>query len=499
MNLFGLIIQRTTSGLNDMFVSDNLKGIRNSSEIEKTTDDENKYATKLANQSEVYTVQLTTNYRVYSLVITDATDSFGRAGFYAIRLYTPKKYPLANFEVILQQINKKYLEFDSNGISKNSQEYDNLLKYIPLEVKQQDFLHVKSNDNTFCYYDSSNTQLSNIFNAKSIALYNKVYAFNKEKAVSDEIMKSLGLKSLQESKNSFKEVIINNNYKVLKELKVNNNPIEFNSDESDFTVIINKEDIIEYNTIDDLKFKQDTSLIINVQRKQYTPPPSRPRSQKKPGFFETYGMYFIMVVMIAILGFGSWYFFLKDDAPVNDDNNTVNQESVTPVDTEKTIADTSKIEFIADGSIKDSTVFRTSYPKLDKYNFQFKNKKWKYKNTAIKNTANEYKDFYVNTLDEIIKSDSLDFGEDKKLEFLSKLKAISGHEIIKKEDNKNNADEISKAKGTNKNESVKNKPKEKNKKDTSKKNKKNESQQNKETISEPKENFKLKNKLNSPK
>lgn len=252
MNLFGLIIQRTTSGLNDMFVSDNLKEIRNSSEIEKTTDDENKYATKLANQSDVYTVQLTTNYRVYSLIITDATDSFGRAGFYAIRIYTPKKFPLANFEVILQQINKKYLEFDSNGTPKNSQEYDNLLRYDkPLEVKQQDFLHVKSNDNTFCYYDSSNTQLSNIFNAKNIALYNKVYAFNKEKAVSDEIMKSLGLKSLQESKINFKEVIINNNYKVLKELKVNNNPIEFNSDESEFTVIINKEDIIEYNTIDE--------------------------------------------------------------------------------------------------------------------------------------------------------------------------------------------------------------------------------------------------------
>ena len=148
MNLFGLIIQRTTSGLNDMFVSDNLKEIRNSSDIEKTTDDENKYATKLANQSDVYTVQLTTNYRVYSLVITDATDSFGRAGFYAIRLYAPKKYPLAKFEIILQQINNKYLEFNSNGTPKSSQEYNNLLSEIPLEVNQQDFIHIKSNDNT---------------------------------------------------------------------------------------------------------------------------------------------------------------------------------------------------------------------------------------------------------------------------------------------------------------------------------------------------------------
>lgn len=433
MNLFGLIIQRTTSGLNDMFVSDNLKEIRNSSEIEKTTDDENKYATKLANQSEVYTVQLTTNYRVYSLVITDATDSFGRAGFYAIRLYTPKKYPLANFEVILQQINKKYIEFDSNGAPKNSQEYDNLLKYdVPLEVKQQDFLHVKSNDNTFCYYDSSNTQLSNIFNAKSIALYNKVYAFNKEKAVSDEIMKSLGLKSLQESKNNFKEVIINNNYKVLKELKVNNNPIEFNSDESDFTVIINKEDIIEYNTIDDLKFKQDTSLIINVQRKHYAPPPSRPRGQKKPGFFESYGLYFIMAFMIIALGIGSWYFLLGGNAPDSDDenNNNIIQESTLPDQTVKAVLDSSKIEFIADGSIKDSSVFKTLYPKLDKYRFILDNNKWSYKNTKGKN---KYVEFYKSNLDEIIRIDSLKFNDSLKINFFKNLEKIGGHEILEKE------------------------------------------------------------------
>ena len=48
-------------------------------------------------------------------------------------------------------------------------------------------------------------------------------------------------------------------------------------DESDFTVIINKEDIIEYNTIDDLKFKQDTSLIINVQKTVHSSSISKPK------------------------------------------------------------------------------------------------------------------------------------------------------------------------------------------------------------------------------
>lgn len=442
MNLFGLIIQRTTSGLNDMFVSDNLKESRKSSEIEKTTDDENKYATKLANQSDVFTVQLTTNYRVYSLVITDATDSFGRAGFYAIRLYAPKKYPLANFEVILQQINKKYLEYESNETPKNSQEYNNLLKYdIPLEVKQQDFLHAKSNENTFCYYDPSNTQLSNIFNAKNVALFNKVYAFNQERAVSTEIIKSIGLKSLEEIKNNLKEIFITNSYKILKELKINNIPIEFNSSDSDFTVVLKKEDVIEYNTTDDSKFKQATGLIINVERKYIAPPQPRPRGPKKQGFLEEYGMYLIMVVMIVLLGIGSWYFFLRDDTPVIEDNPTVIEEPSTPT----TVVDSYKIEFINDGSTVDSAVFRTTYPKLDKYRFRVNNEKWSYKNTKRKN---KYVAFYKSDLDEIIKSDSLEFSEDKKNEFLNNLQKIGQLEILDKEVKGNTPNENSNPKET---------------------------------------------------
>jgi hypothetical protein len=491
MNLFGLIIQRTTSGLNDMYVSENLKEIRLSSEIEQTTDDENKYATKLANQSDVYAVQLTTNYRVYSLVITDATDSFGRAGFYAIRLYAPKKYPLANFEVILQQINKKYQEYENDGTTKNSQEYDNLLRYeTPLEVKQQDFLHAKSNENTFCHYDPKNTQLSNLFNAKSVALFNKLYAFNQERAVSSEIIKSLGLKSFEETKSNLKETFVTNNYKILKELKINNTPIEFNPNHSDFTVVLKKDDIIEYNTTDDLKFRQATGAIINVELKRSAQP--KTRGPKKQTFLEEFGLYLIVAVMIAVLGIGSWYFILRDDTPVPTEYN---QESID----QQPQVNNQNIIFISDpeGSPMDST-YKTNFPKLEKYRFQFRNKKWKYKNTEGKD---EYNDFFVNNLNEIIKKDSLDFGEDLRLEFFKNLEVISGRTVSKKEVKENNAEEAKNKQEVTEKDSQKNNPKTKasSKTDTSNKNKSKGIQQKTETTPEPTENFKLKNKLNQPK
>lgn len=453
MKLFDLIIQRTKDGLEEEYISENLKLGNLNSEIEETLKDERRTATKLANQSDVYSIQITKNYRVYSLIVTKIIDNQKRAGFYAIRLYAPKRNPLADFQARLHKINKKYIEYERNAIPKDSQDYSDTLQYLPLEVKQQDFISVQSNEEAFCFFESSNTQLSNEFNDKSIALFNKVYAFNQDVAVSKELIQSLGLKSLEEKRQNLKEVRITNNDRVLNELKINNVPISFKADDGDFTVILKKNDLLEYNTKDNPKFKQDTSLIINVQRKHYANPSPPTRGSKKPGFFETYGIYFIMIAMIAMLGFGSWYFFLKEDAPIQENQEEFNEQQL------QVNNQTIKFIKISEGSPMDS-IYTTNFPKLEKYRFQFINKKWRYKNTEGKNI---YNDFYVNDLDEIIKKDSINISADLKLEFLNNLKVISGHEIIKKEDSKNNADEISKAEQATKKESVKSKPIEKNK------------------------------------
>ena len=434
MNSLGLIIQRTNTnaGFNDVFISDNLKDIRNTVEIENTAKDERDFSTKLANQSDVYVVELTKNYRVYSLIINDNIyDSFGRAGFYAIRLYTEKKYPLGNFEEKLHLINQKYLEFEKSGITKNSQDYSELLvQNMLLEVKQQDYIYQKSNVNAFCFYDPNNTQLSNLFNSKGIALYNKIYAFDKEKAVSAEIIQSIGLKIYDSTQNSLKEVVFNNNYLILKELKVNNIPLDFKADETEFSVLLKNEDVLEYNTKDNPTFKKAIGFIIHVERKQIVTPQQDPnRGKKKPSFWEENGMYLAILFLTIALGVGAWYIFSEDEK--KEEENQIVNEQPQNVKSEVKI-DSTTITFIADGSVKDSSVFKTNYPKLEKYRFRLDNKKWSYKNTEKKNG---YVVFYKSNLDEIIKKDSLHLNESQKNSFIENLEKIGKQEILEKEEN----------------------------------------------------------------
>lgn len=427
MEIFNIIIQRTTSGLNDIFVSDNLKEIRRTIEIEEITEDERMGATKLSNQADVYKIQSTINYTVYSLIVTNIADSFGRAGFYVIRLFSLKKVPLANFEKILQEINNKYLEFERNGITKNSQDYSNILNSdLQTEVDHPKYITVPTNLDAFYLFDPNDTKLRTVFNSKAIGLFNKVYAFNKDRAVSTEIIKSLGLKSFEEAQNSFKEVVITH-IRILKELKVRGIPLSFNRNESELILLLKKEDVIEYNTIEDSKFKQETS---SFYVKGNTQDPLKPKKPKQDGFIKTYGIYLIMLVMIGVLGVGSWYFLLggKDIKP--DEYSTLIQDEATqPDSTKQIVKNDSEIIFYRDSAEMDNKVFKTDYPKLRKYRFRLDTKKWSYKNTPI---VKEYVDFYKQTLDEIIKPDTLDFNQSKKDEFFKKLEEIGRKPVLDK-------------------------------------------------------------------
>jgi hypothetical protein len=452
MILFDLIIQRTKDGLEEEYISENLKPGNLNSEIEETLKDERRTATKLANQSDVYSIQITKNYRVYSLIVSNIIDNQKRAGFYAIRLYTPKKYPLSNFQVLLNDINNKYVEYERNGIPKDSQDYSETLRYLPLEVKQQDFISVQSNEEAFFYFDSSNTQLS-VFNDTIIALFNKVYAFNQDVAVSSELIQSLGLKSLDEKRHNLKEVRITNNDRILNELRINNVPIGFKSDDDELTVILKKNDLLEYNTKDNPKFKQDSGFFIDIKKVYKAPPkPITPKGPKNRSFFDEYGMYLLIVVMILFLGIGSWYFILDGKSFIEKYNNPVVEEKIQIEDKKEPSIDSTEIIFEYEGSQKDSSVFKTSFPKLEKYRFRLDNKKWSYKNTERRN---RYVEFNKKTLDDIIKNDSLKFNEDLKKEFFKNLKDKSGQEVIdKKEENIKPESTIGKTKKTSKSPTI---------------------------------------------
>jgi hypothetical protein len=345
MNTLGLIIQRTNAGFSDVFISNNLKEIRNTYEIENSAIDERKYSTRLSNQSDVYTVQLTQNYKVYSLVKTNITDFVGGAGFYAIRLYIPKKYVLSDFEERLNLLNKKYIEFEKNGTSKNSQDYSELLKLeSDLNPNHQEFISLKSNENAFCLYDSNNTNLDNLFNTKNISLYNKIYAFNRDKTVSPEIIKSLGLVEFNSSVNYIREVFINNPFKVLNELKINTVSLEFKRELTEFSVVLKTGDILEYNTTDNTKFKIVTGLNEIIEKKQiaHFKPINQPKN-KKNGFWEENGIYLAILLLTFILAGGTWYYFERETV-------TNNKSTQIMVELPEIKIDYSNIEFEYDGN-----------------------------------------------------------------------------------------------------------------------------------------------------
>lgn len=427
MNQFGLIIHETTAGSNLQFVSSHLDV--NSPEIKETITDERTLASQLANMSDVYAVQITKNYKVYSLIVTNHTDFLGRSGFYAIRLYGPKGLNLMNFEKNLSDIKDRYIA-DTTSNNLNNQNYDDILSSILIvENDRKDFISLKNNVNCFYYFDDNTSTLSTVFNTKGINLVHKVYAFNKTKAVPESIALSSGLKSYSQINTSQKEINIVNSHSILKELKINNQNVDFNPNVSDFNLICQSSDSVLYNTTDDKNFRQIANNFISIERKYVPRPVPKPNvykstGNKKKSSSQDVVIYIAIIVLIVLLGGGFMFYdnIYKIINPQPEGTSTRQEEIQTnsPTDTIKKIV----FEFVGD---KKDMVFKTNFSKLEKYRFRFDNKLWSYKNEK---GQNKYEDFYRETINEIKKVDSLDFDEDK---FKKSLEEISGgKEILNK-------------------------------------------------------------------
>lgn len=432
MNQFGLIIHETTAGSNLQFVSSHLDV--NSAEIKETITDERTLASQLANMSDVYAVQITKKYKVYSLIVTNHTDFIGRSGFYAIRLYGPKGVNLNNFENILASIKEKYItETKSNNL--NNQNYDSILSSILIiENERKEFISLKNNVNCFYYFDENTSTLSTVFNTKGIHLVHKVYAFNKAKAVPENLAVSSGLKSYSLINTSQKEINIVNSYSILKELKVNNQNVDFNPNLSDFNLICQTNDSVLYNTTDDKTLRQIANYFISIERK-YVPRPE-PRSTStfdgnKKTFWEENGIYVGILLLTIMMAGGSYYYFEINNSTAKDQQeNNLNSQSNQNIETTDSIPKAEKtFELLLENS---DSLYKPKYQNLEKYRFRFKNGEWEYKNS--KNSPNPkdgYTAFYKESLDDIIKANpSSNFDKAKKEEFLKNLGEESGH-IIK--------------------------------------------------------------------
>jgi hypothetical protein len=444
MNQFGLIIQETTAGSNLQFVSNHLDV--NSTEIKETITDERMLASQLANMSDVYAVQITKNYKVYSLIVTNLTDFLGRSGFYAIRLYGPKGVNLTNFEGILANIKEKFNTY-TNTNNLNSQNYEDILSSILIvENNRKNFISLKISYNCFYYFEETNTNLSNVFNSNGVNLVHKVYAFNRNKAVNENIAINAGLKSFAQINASLKETNIINNDGLLNDLKINNQSVQFNPNLSELYLISNSSDAIAYNTKDDKVLKTINNTFISIERKIiHRPVSSQPtyssRGSKEKSSSQDALIYTVIIVLMVLLAGGFMFSGeiekMIHPKPVVANNSPADEDTKNPTPSLQT---QDEIKFVLETSSGKDSVYQTDYPKLDKYRFKFAGNKWSFKNNQ-KN--NGYVDFYKETIEEINKMDSLNIDKEK---FIESLEMISTKKI------KTKPVEVEKAQGANTNQ-----------------------------------------------
>jgi hypothetical protein len=428
MNQFGLIIQETTAGSNQQFVSSHLD--INSPEIKETITDERTLASQLANLSDVYSVQVTKNYKVYSLIVTNLTDFLGRSGYYAIRLYGPKGVNLTNFESILANIKEKYNNYTKSN-TLNNQNYEDILSNILIvENDRKNFVALKSNMNFFYYFDDANSTLSTVFNTKGVNLVHKIYAFNKNKAVNESIALTSGLKSFSQINASQKEINVINNYGILNELKINDQLIDFNPNLTEFNVLCQTNDVVVYNAKDDKTYKTITNNFISIEKKfvpRTQPQNSYSSSSNRKKKNNANAMYLIVGLMALVVVGGIYWFLTTETTQVDTQITGTNDTKPGQEETEVTIA--KEIEFQKQ-PYKNTSDFEytTSYnDKLKKYKFVYAGKEWSF----IEIGKSGINKFFISNLN------NFDLTEEEKKSFIKELENISGKSILE-EDKKEN-------------------------------------------------------------
>ena len=418
MNQFGLIIEETTAGSNQQFISTHID--INSPEIKGTITDERTLASQLANLSDVYSVQVTKNYKVYSLIVTNSTDFIGRSGYYAIRLYGPKGINLSNFENILANIKEKYNHYTKTN-TLNNQSYEDILSSILLGGKdRKNIVSIKNSMSYFYYFDDANSNLGTILNTNAVHLVHKIYAFNKNKAVDESIALTTGLKSFSQMNASQKEISVINNWGLLNDLKINDQSIDFNPNLTEFNIICQNNDVVLYNAKDDKSYKTITNNFISIEKK-YIAPPRPPKTPDGPGPRPVPDnpntMYLILGLMVLLIGGGIFYIFRPEKVgpEILDDIPEVVHDTIQT-------ATSSKIFDIDKQLYKNSGDYKYTFPNyqpLKDLTFVYTKGKWSF---CKKNETN-LKPFYRNTLD------VYQLPHEEKDSILKKLKDVSKHDI----------------------------------------------------------------------
>ncbi len=84
-------------------------------------------------------------------------------------------------------------------------------------------------------------------------------------------------------------------------------------------------------------------------------------------------------------------------------------------------------EIVFEKEVKgNESVYKTDFPKLDKYRFKFADANWSFKDST---SGKPYTNFYVETIDDINNKEKLNLDKSQKGEFLKNLEEVSSHKV----------------------------------------------------------------------
>jgi hypothetical protein len=306
MNQFGILIQKTTAGANIEYISSYLNTTH--PDIISTNYDERKEVTQIANGTNVYSIQTTNSYRVYSLIITDVVDNMGRLGYIAFRIYAPFNSIITNFVEVLDQLFEQYtLKSASKTIASLNE--DLIFTNINSRTVNSSIVALPDDHVYFFYYENNNSELLNTFNSSCSSVVKKIYAFDKK--VPEPIIRNFRFESIYKILNSFRVVQINNPYRILRDLKINDLHLFFDPNKDRLEVYCKQNDQIYYSTTDHKKDRLVFGNSLFVERQVVTQPPPGGGSASF-NFLDKYGTALILSCM-AILISGIIWFFIRDN------------------------------------------------------------------------------------------------------------------------------------------------------------------------------------------
>jgi hypothetical protein len=325
-----IIIQDTTAGLNNQFVSQSID-ITNDSVKASLKLDERMFASHIANHSTVYSVQVINLTKVYSAIYTNISDVFGRSGYYAIKLYTKHNYAVSNILDVFDSINEAYLNFKKAN-QLNNQNYDAILSDAQI-IAEKDFICSVNSQIHFTYYITRENVIEYINNS-IVSSINKLYIFDKTRSREATDIVQSGLAKFDDYKGLLECFEVDNTHRVLQSLYINNETILRNNFPDRFWSYKKKGDIVSYVTTDDSNKRTGNTNngVLRVNRKESQPIIRSHSDSPTKGreIFELYVAPAIALFSILLIGGAMYYFFFYDNELPAEQAQVITKKEVNP-------------------------------------------------------------------------------------------------------------------------------------------------------------------------